>query len=186
MKSPEQCRVFYKHLFAPIEKRLGAIDQNTLIALMGFEYDGLLNFSTVGAGREPFVTYVSCELALRDGQKIDDTGPYEVMMACNNKGWALDMLTRVGRMSFQSLFAHGHTIDISPVVDQKFTTRGLLVEEFAKVMIDQSPYRLLWFHGITQSELDFARAKGSTELLKRLQQAGVYPNTSLNRESIAL
>lgn len=186
MKSPEQCRVFYEELFAPIRERIGVIDQNTLIALMGFEYGGLLNFSTIGAGREPFVTYVSCELALRDGQKSDETSPYEVMMACNNKPWALDMLTRIGRMSFQSTFAHGHTIYISPVVDPKFTTRGLLVEEFAKVTIDQRPYRLLWFHGITQPELDFAREKGSTELLKLLQQAGVYPNTSLSRESIEL
>ena len=186
MPTQAEYKRFYAQLYAPVEECLGAIDPGTLFAIIGFDCGGPLHLSTVGRGRDQFVTYISCELAVNVDQKSGDTGPFEVMMTCDNEGWARDILTRIGRMSFSGVFAHGHTIDITPVVEPSCSIKGLVAEEFSRVQIDGRSYGILRFHGVTQPELEYAMESGVTELLARLKEAGVYPRTILNRESIKL
>jgi hypothetical protein len=186
MPTQAEYRKFYAQLFAPIEVQLGAIDANSLVAIIGFDCGGPLNFCTVGKGREKFVTYVSCELAVRDDQKFGETGPFEVMMTCDSEEWVRKVLTDIGRMSLDGVFAQGHTVDISPMVEPSSPIKGLVTEEFARVRIDGRSYGILRFHGVTQPELEFAMKYGTDELLTRLRQAEVYPRTSVNRESIKL
>jgi len=186
MPTQEEYRKFYAQLFAPVEAQVSPIDANTLVAVIGFDCGGPLNFCTVGNGREKCVVYVSCELAVRDDQKFEETGPFEVMMVCDNEQWVRKILTNIGRMSLETVFAHGHTIDISPIVESSCPIHGLIAEEFARVQIDGNPYGILCFHGVTQPELEFAMKKGSDRLLSRLKEAGVYPRTIVNRESIKL
>lgn len=186
MSPQEEYGEFYAQLFAPIEAQVGAIDENTLVAIIGFDCGGRLNFCTVGRGREEFVAYVSCELAVRDDQKSGETGPFEVMTVCDDEKWVVKILTEIGRMSLEAVFAHGHTIDISPITEPSGRIKGLITEEFARVQIDGKSYGILRFHGVTRPELDYAMGKGSDELLTHLKRAGVYPRTILNRESIKL
>jgi hypothetical protein len=56
------------------------------------------------------------------------------------------------------------------------------VEEFARVTVDEQPYGILYFHGVTRSELEFAMEYGTDVLLERLRLAGVYPRTSIHRK----
>lgn len=87
--------------------------------------------------------------------------------------------------SLTGVFGHGHTIDIGPVVGADFPLQGLVVEEFARVVVDGSNYGILRFHGVTRSELEFAMKSGTDELLERLERADIYPHTSIyRRESI--
>jgi hypothetical protein len=173
---------FYKLLFEPIEQRIGQIDETGIMAIIGFDAGGPVGLSTVGRGRERFVTYVTCELSVRPEQKPAEAGRYEVMITCDDQKWAHGILTRLGRMSLESVFDHGHTIDISPVVDGDCPVQGLVVEEFARTTIDGKTYGLLYFHGVTRSELKFAMKSGADELLEKLRRAGIYPRTSIHRK----
>ena len=102
-------------------------------------------------------------------------------MTCDDEDWARKILTQMGHMSFDDVFAHGHTVDIGQVAGAGCPLQGLVVEEFARVTIDGRSFGILCFHGVTRSELEFAMKFGADELLKRLRQAGVYPRTSINR-----
>ena len=58
---------FYSKLFAPLESLLGSIDVDTLVAVIGFDEGGPLNFCIIGLGSpDPIRTYVSCEMAIRE------------------------------------------------------------------------------------------------------------------------
>jgi hypothetical protein len=130
---------FYKQLFQPIQERIGQIDGASIMAIIGFDCGGPVTLRTVGRGREQFVTYVTCELSVRDEQKPAEFGRYEVMITCDDERWAHKILTKIGQMSLESGFGHGHTIDVSPVVGADCPMQGLVVEEFARVTVDSQP-----------------------------------------------
>jgi len=174
---------FYKQLFQPIEERIGHVDEASIMALIGFDCGGPVTLCTVGRRREPFVTYVTCELAGRDEQQPAEFGRYEVMMTCDDEKWAHEMLTKIGQMSLESVFEHGHTADIGQVAGPDFPLQGLIAEEFARVKIDERGYGILRFHGVTRAELEFAMESGTDALLERLRRAGVYPKTSIHRRA---
>lgn len=177
---------FYQQLFQPIENRIGHIDEASIAGIIGFDCGGPVTLCTVGYGHKTFVTYVTCELAVREEQQPTEFGRYEVLMTCDDENWARKILTRVAQMSLECVFAHGHTIDVGPIVGKDCPLQGLVVEEFARVTVDGQNYGLLYFHGVTRAELGFAMKAGAHELLQRLRLAGVYPHTSVHRrESIA-
>jgi len=176
---------FYKKLFQPVEERIGLIDAATIMAIVGFDCGGPVSLCTVDRGNKPFVTYVTCELAVRDSQQPALFGRYEIMMMCANEDWAHKILTKIGHMSMESVFAHGDTIDIKQIAGPGFPLQGLVVEEFARVAIDGKGYGIFRFHGVTASELEFAMEFGTDKLLERMERAGIFPHTSIHRrESI--
>jgi len=178
---------FYAQLFKPIEERIGPIDKATIMAIVGFDYGGPVSLSTVGYGREKFTTYITCELAVREEQQPSKAGQYEIMMTCDDEEWSRKMLTKIGEMSLESVFGHGHTVDISALVKRSCPLKGLVIEEFARVVIDGCGYGILRLHGVTSAELKFAMKSGADQLLKRLEKSGVYPRTSIHRkESVVL
>jgi hypothetical protein len=172
---------FYKQLFQPIEERIGHVDEASIMAIIGFDCGGPVTLCTVGYGREQFVTYITCELSVRDEQQPAEFGRYEVMMTCDDEAWARKILTKIGQMSLEGVFEHGHTVDIGQIVGPDYPLQGLVVEEFARVTVDGRGYGILRFHGVTRSELEFAMESGTDELLERLGRAGVYPRTSIHR-----
>jgi hypothetical protein len=176
---------FYKQLFQPIEERIGHVDEATIMGIVGFDCGGPVSLCTVGYRREQFVTYVTCELSVREEQQAAEAGRYEVMITCDEEAWARKILTKIGQMSLEGVFEHGHTVDIGQIVGPECPLQGLVVEEFTRVTIDGRGYGILRFHGVTRSELEFAMEFGTDELLERLRRAGIYPRTSIHRrESI--
>src|SRR5215207_5934582 len=83
---------FYKQLFQPIEERVGHVDEASITAIIGFDCGGPVTLCTVGYGREQFVTYVTCELSVRDEQQPAEFGRYEVMMTCDDEAWVRKIL----------------------------------------------------------------------------------------------
>jgi hypothetical protein len=172
---------FYHQLFAPIEQRFGAMDREPRMAVLGFDFGGPVSLCTLGRGRASLVTYVTCELAVRPEQQPSNGGRYEITMTCDDESWARDILTRFGQMSMDTVFDDGHTVDIGPVVKRRCPVQGLVVEEFARVTIDDSRYAIRQLHGVTRPELEFAMRRGAPVLLQRLRKAGIYPQTSTRR-----
>ena len=172
---------FYKELFQPIEDRIGHVDEASIVSIIGFDSGGQVTLCTVGNGRERFVTYVTCELSVTEGQRPANCGCYELMMTCDDQAWAGKMLTKIGEMSLETVLNHRHTIDIGPVVDSDCPLQGFIIEEFARTTIDGQSYGILYLHGITRAELEFAREIGGDEFLERLRRTDIYPKTSIHR-----
>lgn len=173
---------FYAQLFAPIRSRIGPLDAATLMAIVGFDAGGPVSLSTVHHG-DPFCTYVTCELAVRDEQQRGPLGGYELMMTSNDERWTHEILTNLAQMTLETVFDDGHTIDIAPWVEDACRIRALVFETFASVKIDSRHYGILRAIGVTEDELAFARDQGVDELLGKLKAAGVYPKTDLRRTS---
>ena len=177
-------RGFYRKLFAPIEAAVGRIDPETIHAIIGFDAGGPLDFCTIGAhqgGR--FITYVSCELAVRAEQKPSTCGRYELMVSSDDERWVRSIVTRVGRMSLEDRLGHGHTLDIGACVEATDVIQGIVLETFCQAEIDGERYGILRCIGSARDEMQYARKHGSSSLLNKLQLAGVYPNTFNGRQS---
>jgi len=176
---------FYVQLFAPLEKLVGPIDHDTLMAVVGFDAGGPLNFSTIGRGRGGrFVTYVSCELAVRPEQKPNESGRYELLISCDDEKWVRSIISGVGRMSMAEAFGHHHLLDLGPQVGDDEPIQGLVFEKVCDVVIGEKTFNILRCIGITRAEMEYAEGSGTAELIEKLKQAGVYPHTAIHRKSV--
>ena len=191
---PSEYPRFYKALFAPLEGRIGPIDPKTIVALIGFDLGGPLNFCTIGAERkgQP-VTYVSCELAVRPEQVPAKDGQfrYELLTSCDDERWVRSVLTALGRMSMSVAFDRGHTVDIAAVISKELgpsggdpsPIQGVLFTFAAGVEFEGGRYGVLRCIGITRPEMDLCRSKGAVAVMDRLKNAGVWPHTLVRRAS---
>lgn len=176
---------FYAQLFAPLEAEIGSIDEETIFAIIGFDAGGPLNFCTIGAKRgKPVITYVSCELSVREEQRPSNLGRYELLCSCDNEQWGRSILTELGRMSLWTIFGHGHTIDIGPLVEADEPLQGVWLEAESCSTIDGESYAIYRVIGITRAEMEYKQAKGSEALVAVLKEGGVYPNTKVHRASV--
>jgi hypothetical protein len=178
-------RAFYKRLFAPLEETLGSIDPDTLVAIIGFDAGGPLNFCTFGinGGVSP-VIYVSCELAVRREQVPSEFGRYELLASCSDEQWIRSVVSDIGRMSLESRFGDGHTMDIGPIVDGIAPIQGVIFEKVCSTRIRFVSYGVLRVVGVTRPEMEYAQEHGVPALVTRLKAADVYPDTQLNRASV--
>jgi Suppressor of fused protein (SUFU) len=176
---------FYAQLFAPLVDQIGAIDRETIFAIIGFDCGGPLNFSTIGSHRqEGFVTYISCELAVRKEQKPCPLGRYELLCSCDDESWVRSIVTDIARESLETRFAHGHSLDIGAWVEPSAVLQAVVLENVCQVKIEQKLFGILRIIGITRPELEYKMEHGFDKLLIRLKKSGVYPNTSINRASV--
>lgn len=176
---------FYRQLFAPLEETLGPSDRETLVAIIGFDAGGPLAFCTTGRGRaDACVTYVSCELAVREGQQPADCGRYELLCSCDDEQWVRSIVSDIGRMSLEVTFGDGHTLDIGPWVEDDAAIQGVVFETACTAIIGGSPFGVLRVIGIARPELEYAQEAGSEALLKCLGNCGVYPDTKIGRRSV--
>jgi hypothetical protein len=184
-EGPARHEAFYRQLFAPLEKLIGPIDRNSLVAIVGFDAGGPLNFCTKGNARgERFVTYVSCELAVRPEKKPNESGRYELLVSCDDEKWVRSIISGVGRMSLEEPFGHHHTLDIGPVVGPEEPVQGLVFEKMCDAVIEGEHFGVLRCIGITRAEMEYALSHGAPELIAKLKQAGIYPHTATHRRSV--
>ncbi|HLW65794.1 MAG TPA: suppressor of fused domain protein [Gemmataceae bacterium] len=178
-------QLFYRQLFEPLEALLGPIDKETIVAIIGFDVGGPLNFCTIGAGNgAKFTTYVSCELAARPEQLPARFGRYELSATCDDETWVRRILTRIGRTSEDVVFGHHHTLDIAAWVSADEPIQGVVLEKLCTAEIDGENYGILRCIGITRGEMEFKQMHGSNSLILELKHKGVYPNTEINRKSV--
>jgi hypothetical protein len=176
---------FYAQLFAPLEDDLGPIDPNTICAIMGFDGGGPLSFNTIGANAGgQFITYVSCELAVRPEQRpTEDLGRFELLCSCDDEQWVRSVLSGLGRMSLSTTLGFGHTIDIGPQVTPDAPLQGVLLTAECCIPIDGELFSVLRVIGITRAEMDYKRAHGSQALQEVLEAGGIFPHTIVSRGS---
>ena len=178
-------RTFYEQLFARLEAMCGALDPETVFAIAGFDGGGPLNFCTIGSrSGDPFVTYVSCELAPREEQQPSPAGRYELLTTCDEEHWVRSVLSGIGRMSLEVSFGDGHTLDIGAWVAGSEPIQGVLFEQVYATEVDATPYAVLRVIGITRAEMDYARERGAEALIRALEHAGVYPRTIVSRPPV--
>jgi hypothetical protein len=175
---------FYQQLFAPLAGILGPIDADTIVAIIGFDAGGPLNFCTIGAGGGPLVSYVSCELAVRKEQRPASFGRYEVLATCDDEEWARSVLTDIGRMSLEVELDDGHTIDLGPSVDAGAIIEGVVLEKLYAAEIDGASYGILRAIGVTRAELNHAREQDVSSLMQLLRKHGAHPSTRIARRSV--
>lgn len=178
--------LFYDRLLAPIEARFGRFDEATLTSIVGFDAGGPLSLLTIPRAGEDFVTYVSCELAVRGQQVPSHQGRFELMTTVDEEDWALTVLSGLGSMSLEVGLDDGHTVDLGTEIPPGTTIEGVVLERVAAVEIEGSPYCVLACHGLTRAELEYAQRAGAAAILARLKEAGIYPRTILDRESVRL
>ena len=176
---------FYGQLFAPLEDLLGPIDRETIVAIIGFDMGGPLNFCTIGRDKGgPCITYVSCELAVRAEQQPSEFGRYELLTSCDDEQWVRSIVTDIGRMTLEAVFGHGHTMDIGPWVKADAPLQGVVFEKVCTCSIGRESFGVLRVIGVSRGEMEYSHEHGVQALFKRLKASGVYPNTLVNRRSV--
>lgn len=176
---------FYAQLFSPLESKLGPIDPETMVAIIGFDAGGPLSFCTIGSTPDAdFITYVSCELAVREEQTPASFGRYELLTSCNDEQWVRSNITALGRATMDIKFGHRHSLDIGVWVEPGDAIQGLILEREATAEIDGKKYGVMRVIGVTRRELRSAVKNGVPQLIAKLKKAGVYPHTDINRQSV--
>jgi hypothetical protein len=176
---------FYRELFAPLEAEIGPIDQNTIFAIIGFDCGGPLSFSTIGADRgEPVITYITCELPVREQQVPSQLGRYELLCSCDDEQWVRSRLTDLGRMSLNTEFGDRHSVDLGVSVGANAPLQGVVFETQAFTIIDDHVYAVFRVIGVTRAEMEFKRTNGFEALIAKLKAAKVYPHTLVSRASV--
>jgi hypothetical protein len=178
MVDPDDYAYFYGKLFEPVAKEYGAIDRDAIVAIVGFDCGGPLNFST----RIDKGLYVSCELCCRDDQTPASFGNYELMaIGSDIEQWVRRVLTRIGVMSLEEAFDHHHTLDISAWVDEGSSIVGIIFEKYSSIMHKGGEYGIMRVIGVTAAELNDCYEMGVEHCIQRLKDSGVYPRTLLSR-----
>ena len=176
---------FYGELFAPLKPLLGPIDRDTIVAIIGFDMGGPLNFCTIdSANGSGCITYVSCELAVREEQQPSKFGRFELLTSCDDEKWVRSIVSDIGRMTLDAAFGHGHTMDIGSWVEPDASLQGVVFEEVCDCQIAGEVFGVLRVIGITRAELEYAQLHGAASLLQSLRKAGVYPKTLVKRASV--
>jgi hypothetical protein len=174
--------------FKQIDEQFGPFDRPFLFRVFPFDAGGALNLLTVGARRESFVTYVTWDLFGHDEQKHGRLGRYELAAVCDDENWCIEILTKIGRQSLETVLNPGDTLDIGPWVDSSAVLQGIVFEEACSLRIRVGIHReqcgLLRCIGITRQELQYAKDNGVPSLIRLLQDAGIYPRTTINRSSV--
>ena len=161
---------FYRRLFVPLESIHGPIDGDTIVAIIGFEAGGPLNFCTFGReSSDRFITYVSCELAVREEQQPSEFGRYELLIACDDERWVRGIVSDIGRMSFEVPFGHGQTMDIGPWVESGESIQGIVFEKVCATKIDRKPYGVMRIIGVTRPEMEYTQVHTSSKLIACLR-----------------
>lgn len=173
--SPVQIDDFYDSLLGPVSAELGGFDPECLTAIVGFDAGGPVSLLTIGRRTSSeYVSYVTCELAVREDQVPSDLGRYELLVTCDDEAWARTILTNVGRMSTEVQFGDGHTLDIGPWVDEEESLQGLAFERFCESVIGERPYLIFRLHGLTLAELNSAFEAGVDAVLAKRKSTGIY------------
>jgi len=182
MNIPELAKTFFQSL----DEEIGPFDRPLQFHPFPFDAGGSLNFLSIGAGKRPFVTYVSWDLFGHPDQRRGDLGRYELITTCDSEDWCLGAVTNIGKQSLQELFSPGDTLDIGAWVGRENALQGVVFEEVFKTKIGNVQCGLLGCIGITRPELEFAIKEGASSLIERLKRNGIYPHTVSGRKTVNL
>ena len=96
------------------------------------------------------------------------------------------VFTTIGNYSFQAVLNPNETCEVPTDEDEN---RCLVFDNYQpdnkEFKVGDRKHHLLLCLEVFRSEMEFARKKGTSELLSLLKQKGFYPSSDLNREPVA-
>jgi len=169
-----------------LTKRLGPKDDTILHSVVGFEFGGPPDLRLFRHTPDiPGVTYVTSNLLCCEQQPPNSIGRYELAISLPEESqWAEHILFKLAHASLEQKFEVGHTLDISEWVEPDCLIKGLFVTKLLGFRLDGQHYCVLYFVGVTRSELDHALGHGVGKVAIQLKNAGAFPVTKLVRESV--
>jgi len=169
-----------------LTKRLGPKDDSVIHAIVGFECGGppdLLRFRQTPDIKG--VTYVTSDLLWCEQQIPNTIGRYELAISLPEESqWAEHILFKLAHFSLEQTINVGNTIDITEWVEPDCLIKGLIVTRLLSFQLDEQPYCVLYFVGLTRAELDYALEHKDGKIAIRMKDAGAFPVTKLLRESV--
>jgi hypothetical protein len=152
---------------------------------MGAELGGAPDVHTFPRHKKGVIAYVTAELIGRDNQPTNELGNYEIMICLPNDfdaEVAGGILTPLAFYTLEQLLNPGDTSDLGEIVEGSEIT-ALLFSDYGRFTVFKRDCGLLLCIGITQREMKYASKHPGT-LEEKLREAGVYPVTDFERESI--
>lgn len=184
---------------AGMEKVLGPVHNQVNEAVVPWEEGGNLDMYYFNNGI-PGTGLATMELIKPDGTGPvpNADGTYELLaftkLAFANNSEAFNQIERRMNMVFTAIANYSIVNGIQPgetteIPEDGSVTKFFVFDEYkpngTEFMIGNKKHGLLLMIEIHREELDFATNNGSTELLKRLKEAGHYPYSDLNRKPVA-
>jgi hypothetical protein len=152
---------------------------------MGAELGGAPDVHAFPRHKKGAVAYVTAELIGRDNQVPNEMGNYEIMI-CLPKGVDVELagyiLTPMAYYTLERPLNPGDTSDLGDLVEGSKIT-GLLFCDYGRFTVLDRQCGLLLCIGITMREFKY-NAKHPGALERKLGEAGVYPVTDFERESV--
>lgn len=131
---------FYNDLFAPLEAKYGALDEDTITSIVGFSAGGPVSLSKIEAKR----LYVTCELAAYPEQRVSSEGlRFELFsVGSHSEDWCRTVFSALGGLSFEAELGDQHTINIAGVFDGPEAIDTVQLRFFSKAKIGNEQYGL--------------------------------------------
>lgn len=131
-------QALYGRLFAPVVAQYGELDPETLTSVIGFTEGGPVSLATIASRG----LHVTCELAANPEQVASVDGlKYELLSTGGlSESWCLNALTALGELSLSAALGDGHTVDLSPVLDE--APQQVRLSLFAEVDFEGVQYGL--------------------------------------------
>jgi hypothetical protein len=129
---------FYEELFREVEARFGDLDEATLTAIVGFSAGGPVSLCTI-VERGICAT---CELAAYAEQHPSAEGLRFELLSTGDFpiDWCRAVFSALGGLSMETSLGHGHTGDISTVVDEGDPITRVRLELFSTADFEGERY----------------------------------------------
>jgi hypothetical protein len=111
----------FRSLFRKLEWMHGALDKETLTAVVGFSAGGPVSLCTLTSKK----IYVTCELSLYPQQKPSEEGlKYEFLsIGSFDENICRELFTALGNLSMNEHLGDGHTVDVRGVLKSSEVAR---------------------------------------------------------------
>ena len=168
---------------AALKGVLGETDGRVLHAVVPFHLGGqadVLCFPRHIPGR----AWATCELLGQPGQKRNQLGTFELMIAHrDDSNWGPNVISKLARYTCDARLEPGHTMEIGSAVPKGSTITGFFFVDYSRFRFGGQNAGLLLCIGVTADELAACRQRKHLEVFDALQATGVYPYTELFRAS---
>jgi Suppressor of fused protein (SUFU) len=169
-----------------LEALFGPTSDHVLHAVVPFYLGGQADV-LIFPGHQGGVLYVTADLTGEESeQPANEAWPqYELAIAHPvEQGWGPNVISRLARYTLGKPIHPGETMDIGSAVPPPSEISAFLFADYGRFTLRGRTCGVLLCVGITAGELAACFKVGSSLVLGRLREAGVFPFTNLQRRSV--
>jgi hypothetical protein len=166
-----------------LEELLGPSDPNVMHSWIPLGLGGRADVITFRPPKMG-VTYVTADL-IGSEQPESSLGQYELMICQgdDSQEWAPHLISQLAAYTLEVPLQPWDTMTISPAIPDGSNIVDALFVPFAEFEVRSTKCGLLLVLGLTQPELDYC-AVDCDPVIDKLKEAGEYPFTTLDRQSV--